>query len=146
MTMLRDVWGGVKIEMVDAPIIRTATLTGATIDLKGYEGVNVIAAFGASGDTLSGSLYWTGKLQESADDSSWSDVAAGDVIGATTNVFALVDAPGDIDAVYSLGYRGTKRYVRAVITEVGVHTNGTDFGLLAAKFPHVKPAGNTVTP
>lgn len=125
---MRDNMNEIGRVSVDIPAVKTATVTGTTIDLLGAEAALVMIHFGNSGDTLSGSVYWTPKLQESPDDSTWNDVAAGDLINTE---LAVIDAPAEDSTIQSVGYKGEDRYIRAVITATGTHTNGTPIGITA---------------
>lgn len=110
------------------PLVRTADANGATIDLKGYNSNLIIAHFGASGDTLSGSVYALIEIEESDDNSTWTDVAdehlTNTVTGLNTGTIAKVDDAAEDDALYIASYIGHKRYIRPVLNLVGTHTNG----------------------
>jgi uncharacterized phiE125 gp8 family phage protein len=81
------------------------SLTGASVEVLGYEAVVVLeAGTNGAGGTVDV------KLQESDDGTSWTDVTAG--------AFAQVTGANDNDT-YELGYPGTLRYVRAVATVAG---------------------------
>ena len=119
---------------------------GATVDTQGYEGVALAAQVGGSGDTLSGSVLFELQMEDSPDDSIWTDVVAADMIGGTKGAngqFALIDEPAVGDSRdYVVGYIGRKRYVRAVIVVTGTHTVGTILGVSvvlssARRFPLV---------
>lgn len=145
--MYRDVFNRTLIEQLTDPAVSSASVTSAACDLAGCEGVMFSVSFGESGDTLSGSVKWDCKLTECATSGgSYTDVAAADVIGNTTNQFGLVDAAADDDAVYSLGYKGSKRYVKVVVTKTGTHTNGTPISIYAVKDLANKPPSNAVNP
>lgn len=120
------------------PVVATATKTGASIDLQGMRGAMILFDIGQSGDTLSGSVKWTLKIQESADNSAWSDVAAGDIIGPAANSVVIDDAAED-ETVIGFGYAGTKRYIRGVATATGTHTNGTPMGIINMATPLAVP-------
>ncbi len=123
--------------------------TGLTIDLQGYEGCEFIVDVGASGDTLSGSVYADFKLQE-GNASNMSDAAAvayADMLGpiAASNangIFATVDDPAEDSTVLRVGYIGNKRYVRLFIDVTGTHTNGTPIAavVLLSHGRHMPPA------
>lgn len=118
-------------QLVD-PAVATGTVTSSSVDLANYDAATIHVLYGESADTLSGSVLWTSKLQESSDNSTFTDVAAGEVVTNETtaaNSFGLVNAAADDDAVYSLGYKGTERYIRSVTTATGTHTNGTPIGV-----------------
>jgi hypothetical protein len=127
---MRDLYHNVLTTQHLNPVVSTSTKTSTTIDLQGYNSANVTFAVGQSGDTLSGSVYWTLKLQHSDDDSVYVDLAATDVYSATTIV---VDAPSKDRTAYSFGYVGAKRYLKAIATPTGTHTNGTPLGVIALR-------------
>lgn len=130
---MRDLVNNLKDTQVEIPAVKTATATSDTIDMQGYDSLAVLFNIGDSGDTLSGTVYWTLKLQESDDDSSYSDVAAADIIGPDFNGAAtyVIDAPSEDSRCVAAGYVGGKRYVQAVATATGTHTNGTPIGIIA---------------
>ena len=135
------------IESVDVPINRTATITGSAIDLFGYEGCKVSVHFGNSADTLAAGLNWDCKIQEStASGSGFTDVAAVDVVGNTSNQFGLVNAPTEDQEIYSLGYKGKLRYIRVIVTATGSHSSGTPIGITAVKIPVDRPVTQAVNP
>lgn len=128
---MRDLYHNVLATQVLHPVVSTATKTSSTIDLLGYNSANVVFAIGLAGDTLSGSVYWTLKLQHSDDDSSYSDTAAADISsGSATSV---VNSMSLDETAYSFGYIGSKRYLKAVATPTGTHSNGTPIGIVALR-------------
>ncbi len=136
--MIRDIKSTISIAATVTPnVVNNDTDgTGVGVDLRGYDSAAVAFHVGVSGDTLSGSVLLTPKVQESADNSSWSDVAAGDLDGTLT----VIDDAAEDDAVQVVGYRGTKRYIRAVIDTTGTHTNGTPCSAVVIRsHPKVAP-------
>lgn len=89
----------------------TATVNGAGIDLQGFNSAAVLILPGVISDGTH-----TPKMQESVDNSAWTDVAAADQVGT----FAVV-ATG---VVQKVGYKGTQRYIRVVSTVSGTTTGG----------------------
>lgn len=128
---MRDLYHNILVTQHLDPVVATATKTSTVIDLQGYGSASVVFALGNSGDTLSGSVYWTLKLQHSDDDSSYADVTTADIIDALTSV--AVNDPNKDATVYSFGYCGSKRYLKAVATPTGTHSNGTPMGMLAMR-------------
>jgi hypothetical protein len=128
---MKDLYNNLNALQALNPQTATTTRTSSTIDLQGYNGALALFAIGTSGDTLSGSVYWTLKLQHSDDDSSYSDVTGADTLGGVTTV--VVDAPGEAQATYKIGYVGAKRYLKGVATPTGTHTNGTPMAILAIR-------------
>jgi hypothetical protein len=94
---------------------RTTTQTGATVDTLGYQSATVIL----NPNTVTDGVF-TPKLTESDSASSgFSDVAAGDLDGA----FAALAAA----TPQTVGYTGSKRYLRVVITATGSPATGAKF-------------------
>lgn len=115
---------------LNAPAAHTSTLTGAAFDReKGpsgdigapYEALDIIVDFGAWTD---GSH--TPKLQDSPDNSVWTDVPAAGQLGAFT---AITSATGQ-NLVQRVSYINGQRYVRCVVTVSGA-TTGAIYGVLA---------------
>jgi len=135
--MRKDFYQNVKHDQVVDPVVITADADGASVDLLGYDRVVFYALVGESGDTLSGSVKIELEVEESSDDSSFTDVADAHltqyVAGTNDGCFALIDAAAEDDAVYMTEYRGSERYVRPVINVTGTHSNGTPIGILALR-------------
>lgn len=128
---MKDLYHNVLVTQHLNPQVATTTRTSSTVDLQGFNSANVVFAIGQSGDTLSGSLYWTLKLQHSDDDSVYTDVAVADLLNTAATV--AVDSSSKDRTAYSFGYTGIKRYIRGVATPTGTHTNGTPMGIVALK-------------
>lgn len=117
---------GCKVCQTLVPIManNTSEGTGLYADRQGFQDALMIASQGISGDTLSGSLYWTVAFQESdAAGSGFANIAAADLEGGV-NDHVINDAAEDPTTIVRL-YRGAKRYVRILWTQTGTHTNGT---------------------
>lgn len=128
--MLRDVDHGASVAQSLDPIIITADKNGDTVDLQGYSSALIVLNTGISGDTLSGTVYLEYEVEESDDDSVWTDVADADltrtVAGNNTGTIAKIDDPAEDDAVHISSYIGTKRYIRVVANVTGTHSNGIE--------------------
>lgn len=85
-----------------------STANGSGVDLQGYEGS---AAFVFSAEAAGSGVTIAMKIQESADNSSWSDVDSGGftTTAANTAAFEQID----------LNISDLKRYVRAAGTVAG---------------------------
>lgn len=97
---------------------QTASSNGKSIDALGAESVAFIYQFGTTTTGTSGTV--TFKLQESDDDSSFSDIT-----GATTS--ALTTDSGGQNAkrlCIPIAMAGRKRYIRAVLTVAGTVATG----------------------
>lgn len=109
-----------------APATVTTTQTSAAINLQGYNSALIEWNFGASGDTLSGSIYFVGTVTECATSGgSYTTVAAADLIGSVPTV----DDPAEDSAIYLAAYVGTKQYIKVGVAVTGTHTNGTPIGI-----------------
>lgn len=123
MAIRTDEW--YKVSQVMVPIVANDDNEGASlsVDRLGYQEVLMIASQGISGDTLSGSVYWTIKFQECDDDATWTNIADGDLKNGA-NLWIINAAAEDPTTIIRL-YRGGKRYVRIFWDSTGTHTNGT---------------------
>ncbi len=128
---MRDIFHNVLVTQPLNPIVSTTTKTSAAIDLQGFNAANVVFSIGLAGDTLTGSLYWTLKLQHSDDDSVYTDTALADLNSSSLTV--VVDSMSKDEQSYSFGYNGAKRYLKAVATPTGSHINGTPLGVVAMR-------------
>lgn len=91
---------------------RTTSTNGTGVDLRTYDAACVVF----TPATITDGTH-TPKLQESsASGSGYTDVAAGDLVGSLS---ALAS-----NTVQTVGYRGGKRYIRAVITVTGSPSTG----------------------
>lgn len=138
----REIFNTTKTESSIRAAVLTSTTNGSTVDLKDAEAVNVILDVGQSGDTLSGSVYWTITAQESSDNSSWSTITdsdklliavAGTIQSAATSV--VIDDAAEDSTTVEVSYKapGGERYFRIVVTATGTHSNGTPMSASAVK-------------
>lgn len=109
---LRDLKTRIDCVMAIAPIVRTANtaVNGATCDLQGYNSAMAIMTFGAWTDGTH-----TPKLQDSPDNSVWTDVVAADMVGT----FIALSSAVNQNASQRVGYIGSQRYLRLVLTTAG---------------------------
>lgn len=124
---------------LNAPAAHTATLTGTAFDRElgfsndqgaPYEALDIILDVGAWTDGTH-----TPKIQDSPDNSVWTDVAAANQLGA----FTAISGSGQQNKLQRVSYVGTQRYVRAVVTVSGA-TTGAIYGVLAvAAYPRNLP-------
>lgn len=125
-----------KIAQVFVTATRTADTTSDVIDTRGYDSAMAVFDIGNSGDTLSGTLYWTLSLTEcETSDGSYTAVAAADIqveggtFGTTSTL--VIDAPGEDSRTVKMAYLGSKRYFKAVATKTGSHSSGTPIGIIS---------------
>lgn len=102
------------------PAARTnGTANGTGVDLANVGAVMVTFVVGTVTDGTH-----VPKLQDSADNSAWADVAAADQVGTLGNLATNTNQ--------EVGYIGSKRYVRPVITTTGA-TTGAVAGAVAVR-------------
>jgi photosystem II stability/assembly factor-like uncharacterized protein len=98
------------------------TVNGTTIDRTdptgGADNTTVAMFVVASGTVTDGSHAVT--VQESDDGSSWAAVPSEYLQGSLPTIVSTDD-----DKVFEVGYVGTKRYIRAVVTTTGATSGGT---------------------
>ena len=130
----RDLYSNLGVEVAIESETLSADKNGETIDTQDYSSLMFAVNVGESGDTLSSSVHIQLEVEESDDDSTWTDVDDDDltnvVDGTNDGTFAKIVLNGDQD-VYLVGYKGSKRYVRIVANLTGSHTNGTPIGAVA---------------
>lgn len=103
-----------------APAARTASANGTGIDLAGYRTCAFVWNVGAITDGTH-----TPKIQDSDDNSSFSDVSASFQSGTLAALTANTNQ--------ECSYIGTKRYVRAVTTITGSPSTGGVYAALAVR-------------
>lgn len=124
----------VNTRLVSSPSIapaanRTATANGVAVDLANYDGCLAVINFGVITDG-----GWTPKLQESDDNSTFTDVAAADQVGTFTEAGSASD-----ETTQQAAYIGTKRYVRVVVTESSASSTGALFSAALIRTNPRKP-------
>lgn len=130
---MRDLKNNISVVQCIAPVAASADANGTTIDLQGYESCTFVIDMGIEGITLSGTNKIEVELEESSDNSTWTDVTAStSVIGATpdsSGVVATFDDNAETPSVATVGYIGDKRYVRAVANFSGTHGTATPIAI-----------------
>ena len=118
-------------------IAKTADTDCTGVDSKGFSSVTHVVNVGANGITFSTTNKVEIELEESDDNSTFTDVTDNNhVVGGTVGTNGLwqtIDADGDCNAVYAIGYVGGKRYSRVVLNFSGTHGTGTVFGVVGVK-------------
>jgi len=111
---MRDLNDQVDVALSLVPAARVnGTLNGTGVDLRGYDSAMLVVSFGAYTDGTH-----TPSLQHSDDNSSFATVTAAELTAA----FTAVSSAGGANSVQRVGYLGSKRYVRAVLTVTGATT------------------------
>jgi hypothetical protein len=143
-----SIYTNYKVTQLIDPATLTADTNSSSVDMQGYNECLLLVNCGESGDTLASDLKWEFEVEESADDSTFTDVADADLInyvaGTNDGCFAVVDAAAEDDARYITAYRGTSRYVRVVANAVGSVSSGMPISVTAFQLANDLPA-NAVT-
>jgi len=105
------------------PNVRTTTATGTTVDLAGFTKAMFLAHVGTVTD---GTFAFD--PEESDDDSTWTNIAAGDLSGSFTSATSSAD-----DTVQEVGYLGSKRYIRCNLTVTGSPATGGAIGVTVVR-------------
>ena len=98
---------GTAVDLLPNDVLASSA-NGSGVDLQGYEGS---AAFVLSSEAMGASVTLAVKLQESADNSSWSDVTDGAFTTTAANTAAFEQI--------ALNVSDLKRYVRTASTVAG---------------------------
>jgi hypothetical protein len=132
---MKDLHHNIKTVQTLDPAVTTTTRVGAPVDRRGFESVEHIVLIGASGDTLSETLYMAAKLEASEDGTTWEPVTdGGAVIGGPVSgsgIFATIASDQAAQMEYRIGYLGNARYSRISVLLTGTHEEGTPVSALA---------------
>ena len=128
-----------NIELVESlnAIVKDADTNATGIDTKGFNSSMAIVNVGAPGITFSTTHKVDILLEDSSDNSTFAAVTdnnyvTGGTVGST-GIWQTIDADGDCNAVYGIGYVGPERYYRVVLDFSGTHGTGTVFGVVGAQ-------------
>lgn len=122
---MKDLISNVKTVLHFAKTLSATETPASGVDLAGFDSALIQCSIGTVTNIAnSPQPSWTFKLQESDDNAAFTDVAEADCLldagsndgAVASGVFATIDAAAEDDAVYTIGYRGTKRYARVVAT------------------------------
>ena len=128
-----------NIELVEClnAIVKAADTNATGIDTKGFNSSMAIVNVGAPGITFSGTHKVDIILEDSSDNSTFAAVTNNTyVTGGTVDssgIWQTIDANGDCNAAYGIGYVGPERYYRVVLDFSGTHGTGTVFGVVGAQ-------------
>lgn len=137
--LMLDFENNLKHTLAFTPAAVTSGQQSASADMLGF-GVCAWYVLVGVDSGLDGSNYISLELEESDDDSTFTDVADGDMTNATgggSGQFALIDSTAEDAAVFLTEYRGGSRYVRAVLNITG--TVNCPIGVLAVRGAYKYP-------
>lgn len=118
MSAGKDLYSNLSVQPAILPASISATTTPVSVDRQGYESVLAVVNCGAMTTITNGVNDYTLSLVESDDGSTFTAVAAADIIGAADNTIVTLET-GSAGLTYQLGYKGNKRYVSVLATERG---------------------------
>lgn len=133
---MKDMHSGLTVVSAIGAAVLSADNTPAAVDLQGYNAAEIILAIGIGGITFSGTNKIEFVLTHSDDDSSYSAVAANDVLGATVasgGIIKSLVAAHAAASVARVGYVGGKRYLKLLADFSGTHGAGTPIAALVLK-------------
>lgn len=108
---MRDLYSNLGFRSSIMSSTRTATVNGTGVDVREHDSVSLVVDLGTfAGTTPTATVRW----EESTDNSTFTAIAAADLLGGT---IAGIDTTND-ETIYERGYIGTKRYVRCAITAI----------------------------
>lgn len=126
---MKDIHSDLNIQWVLGPIVASADNTPVSIDLQGYNAAEIVLGVGIGGISFDATNKIEFKVTHSDDDVTFDPVTVSDVlgvpsVGAGGIVKALTAAHGAA-AVYRIGYKGGRRYLRWLNDFSGTHGTGT---------------------
>jgi len=136
--MRRSLYNVARAKLTLTVALRTnGTVNGTSVDLHENKDASRSAMLIVHTGTITDGSHAV-ILQESDDNSAWSTVAAADLQGSAPTI-----ASTDDDAIFELGYRGSKRYLRASVTTSGATTGGTFGATILRGFPRRTPIAHS---
>lgn len=117
---MKDLKSKISVAITIASALIDETVEGETVDLQGFKSAAITFAAG----TVTNGTH-TPTIQESDNGSDWDDVAANDRVGALAAITT--------DSVQTVGYKGVKRYIRAVSTVTGSPATGGQYSALVIR-------------
>jgi len=125
--------------------LNPATITGSgtttdlsSVDKQGWGSTQHVLNVGESGDTWSGSHKTDVTLQDSPDDSTWTDVTDNTRVNGGTvaagGIWATFDAEAEDNAQVSIEYIGPQQFSRLQLERTGNHSSGTPMSSTAFNF------------
>ena len=119
--MNKDLHNNIAVCVMREAADFTADATTNLVNLTGFGSCDVMVAVGAlTGVGASDNLTISLQECDTTVGTSFTDVAAGNMIGA----FTLIDATSEDSVVQRVGYLGNKKYLRVVLNETGTISAG----------------------
>jgi hypothetical protein len=136
--MRQSLYNVARAKATLAIALRTnGTVNGSTVDLNENKDASRSAMLIVHTGTITDGSHAV-ILQESDDNSAWNTVAAADLQGPAPTVTSTDD-----DVLFELGYKGSKRYLRASVTTSGATTGGTFGATIVRAFTRRTPIAHS---
>ena len=123
---MKDLYNNLEVVSVLDPVVVSATATHPDIDLAGFNSACLVVNCGrAAGTTLAVGHKFVFVLSDKAESTdSYAVVETADMLDLTvaSGVVITIDAVGEDNSIYKLGYVGGKRYLQLVCTKTGSPT------------------------
>lgn len=119
---MKDLYNKLEVVSVLNSIAVTTTATYTDIDLQGFNSAILVLNCGLDAGTgLGASHKFVFTLYDSADGTTYAVVETADMLDLTvaSGVVLTIDAVGEDNSIYKLGYVGGKRYLQLVMTVTG---------------------------
>lgn len=136
--MKQSLYNTARAKATLAVALRTnGTVNGTTVDLHENKDASRSAMLVVHTGTITDGSHAV-ILQESDDNSAWGTVAAADLQGSAPTIVSTDD-----DVLFELGYKGSKRYLRASVTTSGATTGGTFGAVILRGFVRRQPISHS---
>lgn len=143
---MKDLHSQIKVTQCVFDVAAAADANGTGVDCADFMATEFVVTVGNDGVTFDGTNYLVVEMEESDDNSAYTDCAQAAVLGATVGANGAVitlDSAHATATAYRVGYRGNKRYARPVLNFVGTHGVGTPVSIVAVQHgPRVAPVDN----
>lgn len=119
---MKDLYNHIAVESVLDPIAISATATYTDIDLQGFNSACLLVNAGLdAGSGLSASHKLVYTLYDSPDGTTYTLVTTAKMLDLTvaSGVVITIDAVGEDNTLYKLGYIGGERYLQLIGTVTG---------------------------
>lgn len=130
--MYRDINSNLDAQESLRPAVRTADADGESVDLRGADGALIAISVGAITGTVNATTAFV--LEESDDDSVFTDVADADILGEEPTGTGIT-----ANTAFQFGYIGEKRYIR-VSSVKGGETNLAASAMIVRGYLHKAPS------
>lgn len=140
---MHDIHSGISVATLIGAAVLAADNTPAAVDLRGFDGAEILLAIGAGGITFSGTNKIEFVLTHSDDDSTYTAVADADMLGVSgisSGIIKSLIAAHAAAASYRFGYKGGKRYLKLLADFSGTHGTETAIAAMVVKgSPDIAP-------